>query len=228
MSRARWPVAFALLALATVVEAMPAAAEVQVAVYGGANANLSSAVALRKGGVSDDRTVDWEGRSFEMPPYWGVQAAYWLTGGAGFGLAVDYTHAKAYAKIDFATDPVYRHLEFTDGNNLLILNLLYRFEPVLGGKLVPYVGIGAGVAIPHVEVKLKVYPGWETWEYQLAGAAGQLLGGLEYRLGDAWSVFAQGKLSYAHLDTELAGGGTLTSDLWSPQVVLGLSYRFGN
>lgn len=225
-SRTRLSFAVALAALAAA--AAPAAAEMQIGVYGGANTNFSSPVTLRKGGVSDERTVDWEGRSFQMPPYWGVQATYWLNAGAGLGLGVDYAHAKAYAKIDFASDPVYRHLEFTDGNNLLIFNLMYRFEAMLDGKLVPYVGIGGGVAIPHVEVKLKAYPGWETWEYQLAGGAAQLLVGLEYRLSDAWSVFAQGKLSYSHLATELAEGGTLKTYLWSPQAAIGLSYRFGN
>ncbi len=50
---------------------------------------------------------------------------------SGWGLGVDYTHSKAYAALNFATDPVYRHLEFTDGNNLLTFNVMYRFEPVL-------------------------------------------------------------------------------------------------
>ena len=92
----------------------------------------------------------------------------------------------------------------------------------------PYLGLGGGIAIPHVEVKLKAFPGQDTWEYQFAGGAAQALGGLEYRLDDAWSLFAEGKVSYSHLATELEGGGTLKTYLWSPQLVLGLSYRFGS
>ena len=203
-------------------------AEVQIGVYGGANTNFNSPVTLHKDGLSDSRTVDWEGRSFQMPAYWGVQATYWLNANASWGVGIDYTHSKAYAGLNFATDPIYRHLEFTDGNNLLMLNLLYRFGALADGRLVPYLGAGGGIAIPHVEVKLKAFPGQDTWEYQFAGGAAQVLGGLEYRLTDAWSLFAEGKVSYSHLDTELEGGGTLKTYLWSPQLMLGLSYRFGN
>jgi hypothetical protein len=99
-------------------------AEMQIGVYGGMNTNFNSPVTLHKGALSDSRTVDWEGRSFQMPPYWGAQATYWLNANASWGIGIDYTHSKAYAALNFATDPVYRHLDFTDGNNLLLLNLL--------------------------------------------------------------------------------------------------------
>jgi lipid A oxidase len=216
--------AAALLAIGSA----PAAAEMQVGVYGGMNANFSSPATLHKDGLSDSRTMDWEGRSFQMPPYWGAQAIYWLNRGAGWGVGLDYTHSKAYAPLNFATDPVYRHLEFTDGNNLVLLNLMYRFAPIADGRLLPYIGIGGGVAIPHVEVKLKAFPGQDTWEYQLAGGAGQVLGGFEYQLGNSWSLFTEGKLSYSHLATDLEGGGHLKTYLWSPQLLLGVSYRFGD
>ena len=140
-------------------------------------------------------------------------------------MAFDYTHAKAYADLDFATDPTYQHLEFTDGNNLAMINLMYRFDPVMGGRVVPFVGIGGGIAIPHVEVTTAVS---KTFEYQFAGGAAQVVAGLEYKLNDAWSVFAEGKLSYSHLDTDLTGGGSFKTYLWSPQLAIGLSYRFGN
>ena len=205
-----------------------ATAEMQIGVYGGANTNFSSPVTLHKDALSDARNVDWEGRSLQMPPYWGAHATYWLNATASWGVGVDYTHSKAYAALNFASDPVYRHLEFTDGNNLLMLNVLYRFGPLADGHLVPYLGGGGGVAIPHVEVKLKAFPGQETWQYQFAGGAAQVLGGLEYRLNEDWSLFAEGKVSYSHLATELEGGGTLKTYLWSPQILLGLSYRFGN
>jgi lipid A oxidase len=218
----------ALAAISPSLAGAPAAAEMQIGAYGGANTNLNSPVSLHKDAVSDARNVDWEGRSFQMPPYWGVHATYWLNPNASWGIGIDYTHTKAYAALNFATDPIYRHLEFTDGNNLLLLNLLYRFGPFADGRLVPYLGLGGRIAIPHVEVKLKAFPGQDTWEYQFAGGAAQALGGLEYRLNDAWSLFAEGKVSYSHLDTELEGGGSLKTYLWSPQLLLGFNYRFGN
>ena len=67
---------------------------------------------------------------------------------------------------------------------------MYRFSPVLDGKLTPFVGIGAGIAIPHVEVKLK-NGAPHTRQYQFAG------------------------------------GEHFKTHLWSPQIAIGLSYRFG-
>ena len=180
---------------------------------------------LEKGTVSE-RSVDWDGNSFEMPPYWGVRGTYWLGRASPWGVAIELTHTKAAADLDFATDPTYSRLEFTDGNNLLTVNLLYRFNSVLNGTLMPYAGAGLGVAIPHVEVVLKAFPDQKTFEYQLAGAAAQALVGFEYRLNESWSLFSEVKLSYSHLNADLAGGGQITTHLWSPQLALGLSYRF--
>jgi lipid A oxidase len=203
----------------------PALAEVQVGVYGGLNTNFDSKGKLTGLGATDERTFEWEGKSFQMPPYWGAQVTYWLNRESSWGLQLDFTHAKAYANLNPADR--YSHLEFTDGNNLLILNLMYRFSPWMGGKVVPFVGIGGGVAIPHVEVTVKS-PASRTFEYQLAGGAAQVLAGLEFKLDESWSIFTEGKLSYSHLNTDLDGGGHFKTYLWSPQFLIGVSYRFGN
>jgi lipid A oxidase len=207
---------------------MPAIAETQISVYGGANWNLESDVRLSAPGVpgGDERSVDWEGGAFEMPPYWGVRGTYWLSKSSNWGFAIEYTHQKALADIKFATDPVYGQLEFTDGNNLVLFEALYRFSPMMNGALVPYVGAGVGVAIPHVEVTLKT--GSETFEYQLTGAAAQVMAGLEYKLNESWSLFTEAKLSYSHIDADLDGGGSLKTDLWSPAVAIGVTYRFSS
>ena len=203
-------------ALGLCVASSASLAEMQISAYGGMNTNFDSKGTLNKGGVHEERTFEWDGNSFQMPPYWGVQATYWFNRGASWGVAVDYTHTKAYANLNFATDPTYSHLEFTDGNNLVIANLMYRFPALMDGKLVPFVGAGGGVAIPHVEVITNAPIASHSWEYQWAGGAAQVLGGLEYKLNESWSVFAEGKLSYSHLRTELDGGGSFKS------------YRFGN
>jgi lipid A oxidase len=209
--------------------ASAAQAEMQISVYGGMNTNLDSKGTLNKNGVREERTFEWDGLSFQMPPYWGVQGTYWFNRGASWGIALDYTHAKAYADLNFATDPTYSHLEFTDGNNLIIANLMYRFPALMDGKLVPFIGAGGGVAIPHVEVITKagsLVGASHTWEYEWAGGAAQVLGGLEYNLNSSWSLFAEGKLSYSHLRNDLEGGGSFKTYLWSPQLAIGLSYHF--
>jgi lipid A oxidase len=205
--------------------ALPALSETQISVYGGANWNLGSTVTLdAPGPVNDQRSVDWEGGSFGMPPYWGVRGVYWLGRASNWGFAIDYTHQKAIAEIDFANDGTYDRLEFTDGNNLVIFEVLYRFSPTMNGALVPYLGVGAGVTIPHVEVTLD--NGSKTFQYQLAGPAAQVLAGLEYKLSESWSLFTEAKLSYSHISADLNGGGRLETDLWSPQLAIGLTYRF--
>jgi lipid A oxidase len=220
-------VAFAIVGFA--VWSLPARAETEISVFGGINGNFSSDVDLRAPGIPggrDKRNVDWDGGSFEMPPYWGVRGTYWLSKWSSWGLAVEYSHSKALAdNINFGADPVYNRLEFTDGNNLVLIEALYRFSPLMNGTLLPYVGAGVGVAIPHVEVTLDPPNGSKTYEYQLTGAAAQIMAGLDYRLNDSWSLFSEAKLSYSHIDADLNGGGSLETGLWSPQLAIGLTYR---
>jgi lipid A oxidase len=210
---------------------LPALAETQISVYGGANWNFGSDVKITRpgflGGGSETRSLDWDGGSFEMPPYWGVRGTYWLSKSSNWGFAVEYTHQKAIADIDYATDE-FSHLEFTDGNNLVLLEALYRFSPMMNGTLVPYVGAGIGVTIPHVEVTFREHEDTRTFEYQCCGLAAQIMAGLEYKLNDTWSLFTEAKLSYSHIDADLKGGGSLETDLWSPAVAVGLTYRFSS
>jgi lipid A oxidase len=84
-------------ALALCVNPAASSAETQVSVYGGANTNFNSPGTLVSGATVDHRNFDWEGKPFQMPPYWGAQITHWRNRGASWGLALDYTHTKAYA-----------------------------------------------------------------------------------------------------------------------------------
>ena len=75
--------------------AAPAHAELQLQAYGGGNTNLDSKVKTSENGLRDSRTVSWDGKSFNMPPYWGVRATYWVDRQSPWGVALDYSHAKA-------------------------------------------------------------------------------------------------------------------------------------
>ncbi|MBO0766210.1 MAG: outer membrane beta-barrel protein [Hyphomicrobiaceae bacterium] len=211
-----------------------ALAETQISIYGGANWNFGSDVKITRPGFvnnpgSETRSIDWDGDPFEAPPYWGVRGTYWLSRFASWGFAIDYTHQKAIAHLNF-NDPAeeFSHLEFTDGNNVLLLEALYRFSPMMRGALVPYVGVGVGVTVPHVEVTFRGHDAERTFEYQCCGPAAQIMAGLEYKLDESWSLFTEAKLSYSHIDADIRGGGSLETDLWSPAVALGLTYRFGS
>ncbi len=79
---------------------------------------------------------------------------------------------------------------------MLTLNGLFRL-PSIGLRLHPYVGIGAGVALPHSEVQMVKDPG-RTYEYQYAGPVGQALIGIEFRV-PRMSYFFEYKFTLARL-----------------------------
>ncbi|WP_246745909.1 outer membrane beta-barrel protein [Ciceribacter sp. L1K22] len=201
--------------------ALPAKAEMAVSIYGGFQSAPHSEVE-----VSDepDFTAGWEGKSFSMPPYYGARATWWLEdfGRPNLGLSIDYTHAKVYADDETLAKSGWDHFEFTDGINLLTVNALYRF-PIEGSRFVPYVGAGAGVNIPHVEVTRN---GNETSEYQIGGPTIQAQAGVAYRFTDAWSAFVEYKGNYSWVDAEIDSGATLKTRILTNAVNAGLTYSW--
>lgn len=113
---------------------------------------------------------------------------------------------------------VFERIEFTHGHNVLLMTGMARLG-ALTPKIRPYAGIGAGVAVPHVEVW---HPGEpkenQTNEYQYAGPAAQLVAGLEIRAG-RWSYFVEYKFTYAWIRGALTGdkswlNSNMPGDLW--------------
>jgi len=220
----------------------PAAAEVQFSAYLGANFTHSSDVTLARPGGTNAKfsNVPWDGNSFKMPPYWGLRFTYWLESIPNLGFGVDYTHAKVYAKLGNTVPAsgtvggvpigpnvllrnVFQRLEFTDGLNLVTAHAFYRYP--MGGRLTPYLGVGVGAAIPHVEVTMAGYP--ITFQYELTGIAARLYGGVDVAITNGWSLFGEYQFSYAQVrNASLTGGGTLSTDLLSHHFNLGVSYAF--
>lgn len=210
------------LATLMVVVASPfcsAQAEVQLSIYGGGSQSFDSDVDLKQGGTSTTyKDVSWDAANFEMPPHWGVRGTWWFDSHPNWGLAIDYTHAKVKA------DPLptgFQRLEFTDGLNIVTANAMYRYPTET--RFTPYGGLGLGMSIPHVEVK---NAGTDTFEYQLAGIAAQGILGVDFRVWGGLSVFGEYKLSYTMNDTDLQGGGTLDTDIWTNHFDIGIAYKF--
>ena len=208
-----------IAAILTLLTPFPAAAEVELSFYGGAQSAPHSDVIFEGDDVipDDEIFVGWEGRSFSAPPYYGLRATWWRDARLGYG--VDFTHSKVYA--DELPDGFDR-LEFTDGLNTLTANAYYRWPDGFAGAT-PYLGGGLGVTIPYVEVD---YDESETRGYQIAGPAAVLLGGVSYPVDENWSVFAEYKFSYVSLDADLETGGTVESDIITNAINLGVSYSF--
>lgn len=208
----------AVLGLSTAAQA-----EATISVYGGANFSPHSRVRTKDaaGNITSSNSVGWDGASFQMPPYYGVRATWWLEQSPAWGFAVDFTHAKVKA------DPLpagFTKLEFTDGINFLTANALYRWD--MGNGWTPYVGAGVGLSIPHVEVDGPVVGNNQTLEYQVTGVAVQALAGVNYAVTDNWSLFGEFKSNYGVVDAELNGGGSLETDIISNQVIFGVTYKF--
>jgi hypothetical protein len=216
-----------------------AGADLQFGVYGGPAYTARSAFNLAQPGGTDMRldNIAWEGRPFRPPPYYGLRAIYWLPA-TRLGLMGDFTHIKAVAIKDRPVDqsgrrdgvPVLSHeslsatfarLEFTHGYNLFTVNLVGR-GALRGGALVPYAGVGLGVAYPHVEVQRAGAPqSTRTYTYQVAGPAMQVLGGIEWRFGRRLSLFVEYKLSCAAIRGDLKGGGDIATNLCTHQLLGG-------
>nr|WP_316652659.1 outer membrane beta-barrel protein [uncultured Gellertiella sp.] len=208
--------AVALAALGTVAHA-----EMAIAVYGGLQGAGDSTVSRSAG---PDFTAGWEGKSFETPPYIGARAIWWpeLESIPELGFSLDYTHEKVYADDETLAATGWSHFEFTDGLNIITLNALYRM-PIANSNFTPYVGLGAGVNIPHVEVtRASGY----TSEYQLGGAALQAQAGVDYRFNDQWSVFAEYKGNYSFITADIDSGETLKTNIFTNAVNLGVAFHF--
>lgn len=212
------------LAAAAIVAftALPAAAEFELSVYTGVQTAPHSVVkGSDPGGVGDfDFTAGWEGKSGEMPPYYGFRGTWWQTDTIGYG--IEFNHAKVYADDETLADEGFDRLEFTDGLNLLTANVFRRF-PGESRSWTPYVGGGLGVAIPHVDVKTA---GGKTFGYQVTGPAVQWVAGVKYPLTETWAVFGEYKGSYSINKADLDNGGDLETNIVTNALNFGVSFSF--
>lgn len=212
-----------LSALALVLTGQRAAAEVELSFYSGLQTAPHSIVS-----VTDDPTLGdtefsakWNGRSFAMPPYYGLRGTWWRTDSFGWGL--EFTHDKVYADDATRADNGFNRLEFTDGLNILTLNAVKRWPDRLG-RLTPYAGAGLGIAVPHVDIEPAGGP--HTWEYQLTGPAARWFAGVRYDLNDRWSLFGEYQGTYSMNTVALDDGGTLKTNIVTNALNIGVSFGF--
>lgn len=209
----------------------PPGRELMFAGYGGVPYTYPSDVVVKKNGLHDltVKNVAWDGKPFVNPIYYGARIVRF---GAGrVGTMLDFTHSKALARLDEDTAfegtlngapaperarlrDIFRKLEASHGHNMLTLNGLLRL-PSITARIQPYVGLGAGVSLPHAEVQL-ANADKRTYEYQYAGPVGQALIGVELRTARV-SYFFEYKFTLAPYEMPLSEreGTLLPFDLWS-------------
>lgn len=209
--------------LLAVLSATPALAEMEYSVYAGWQTSPHSRVSgdFPGTGAAFDALIGWDGKSFAMPPYYGLRGTWWRSENLGFGL--EFTHAKVYAPEDERRALGFDRLEFTDGLNLITANVMYRW-PDRWATLTPYVGAGVGVAVPHVDVETGT--GFKTYGYQYTGPAGRLIAGVSYDLSDRYAVFGEYQFTVSNNNADLDGGGSLDTRIITNALNIGLSLRF--
>lgn len=213
---------FAALLLVGATE--QAAAEIELSFYIGPQDGHPSEISGNDpagvGAFSFD--AEWEGRSFEAPPHYGLRAVWWQN--ERLGWALDFNHAKVYADDATLAASGFPVLEFTDGLNLLTAGPMLRF-PSADRRWTPYIGAGLGIAIPYVEVQTQAGAP-ETREYQITGLAATALAGVSFEITDRWSLFGEAKIGHSQIEADLVGGGTLETEVTTRQLNIGVSYRF--
>lgn len=204
--------------------AAPASAEMELSFYSGWQTSPHSRVEgdLPGGGGSYSALIGWEGRSFDMPPYYGIRGTWWHTDTLGFGL--ELTHAKVYAPDDERAALGFDSLEFTDGHNIVTANVMRRW-PSQWGSATPYVGAGLGFAMPHVDVEVPAGNS-ETFGYQLTGPAARVTAGVTYPLSDRLDVFGEYQFTYSSNSATLDNDGTLDTDIVTNALNIGLTLKF--
>jgi lipid A oxidase len=208
--------AFSMLALI----AGTASAEMQFSGYGGVQGATGSDVKVSDGTSFDP---DWSGKSFKNPPYYGFRGTWWLDdlNHPNWGFSLDYTHAKVYGNL--SNTPDWSHFEFTDGLNLLTANALYRFQDP-SRKWTPYVGVGAGINVPHVEV---TRASGLTFDYQFGGLALQAQAGVSYQISKHWATFVEYKGNCSFVDNvSIDSGDTLKTRVFTNALNFGVSFNF--
>lgn len=171
---------------------------------------------------TDEFTAGWDGKSFSMPPYYGVRATHW--GSNNWGWGAEFSHDKVYADDESLGKGGYDRLELTDGHNIFTINAMRRWPGKWGEKLTPYVGGGIGFAMPHVDIQAT--GGSHTFGYQVTGPAIRATAGASYALSDHWAAFAEYQGTYSQNKIELDNGGSLDFKVITNALNIGVSYSF--
>ncbi len=226
----------------------PAGREILLAGYAGWPIYYRSNVQLNRNDEKTDvelKRLGWDGDALYFPIDGGIRSVEWW---GPFGFMIDFLHNKAIARLGkgahgrklshpvieeveasgtikgkpaperIKLTEIFERFEFTHGHNMLFFTPMLR-PGTWTPRLRPYLGVGGGFALPHVEVWR---PGEDredrTSEYQYGGPAAQLVAGLELRSGN-FSYFFEYKFSWASIKGAITGDESwknfwMPGDLW--------------
>lgn len=218
---------------AIVLMASPAAAEMELSFYlGWQGVSDSTASGTLPGGAAFSRKINWDGKPFDMPIYYGGRGIWWTPQNFGFG--IEGTHTKAYASAaDMAALGLTR-MELSNGHNIVTVNVMKRWPGAFAdGRFTPYLGAGIGAAIPHVDIQV-LGAAKRTFGYELTGIALRGIAGMKYDLNDRWALFGEYQLVWSDNDITIDPDptvpgqlpGKMNTEITTHAVNFGISYSF--
>ena len=216
-----------LLTLAVMSFAMkPASAENRIEVYGGFQTSPHSIVTGEFSVDSETRekrrfNAGWEGKSFEMPPYYGLRFTNWEQ---NVGWGIDFTHSKAYLDEDTKKEASFELLAFTDGLNNLTVHRQKKYYVTQAGSDL-YYGVGLGIIVPHVEVQVE-NSSPKTYDYQFGGPSVAFNSGIIIPWDEKIHIFSEYKFTASWLNVDLIGGGNMKTLLLTNALNVGLGFQF--
>jgi lipid A oxidase len=224
-----------------------ARAEINLSAFTGAALTQDNDLELHQSGGTNltFHDVSYEGRDFETPPYYGVRILWFPGDASHWGFGAEYFHMKLYLDAgdtvsvtgSRAGTPVNRNERVSDsitsfsishGLNYVLADVIYRWFPGnrgedFLGRFQPYVGLGLGLTVPHVESNVG---GIFHEEYQLHGPGVQGLAGVNFDLSRHWGLMFEYKFTYANLDTLEIPRGSIEITPLTHHLVAGISFRF--
>ncbi|WP_306114827.1 MULTISPECIES: outer membrane protein [unclassified Roseovarius] len=218
---------------AFVLSAAPAAAEMELSLYVGVQSvQGGSGSGTFPGGAPVNRSFNWEGRPLENPYYYGGRAMWWTQKNLGFG--IEGTHTKAYASDADLVAIGASSFELSDGHNIITANIMKRWPGAFGNQsFTPYVGAGAGVAIPHVDVTVNGASN-RTFGYETTGPALRGIAGIKYDINERWALFSEYQFTWSDNDLTIDADplvpgqlpGKISTEILTHAVNFGISYSF--
>ena len=229
-----------LLAAAVVLFAKPARAELDLSIFTGVALTQDNDLTLHQHGGTDltFHDVSYEGRDFETPPYYGARLLWFPAENSHWGFGAEFFHMKLYADTgdivhvtgsrngagvndNERINDTIESFSISHGLNFPLADLVYRWLP--SERWQPYVGIGVGAVIPHVESSVG---GTFHEEYQFHGPGAEALAGVNFDLTRHWGVMFEYKFTYANLDSLDIPGGSIELTPLTHHLVAGITFRF--
>lgn len=234
-------------ALLTICFAPAARAEFDLSVFTGVALTQDNDLDLHQDGGTDltFHDVSFEGRDFETPPFYGARVLWFASQESHWGFGGEFFHIKLYAQTGDTVhvtgrrngvgvdnneriDNTIESFSLSHGLNFALGDVVYRWSPGNRGEdflghLQPYVGLGLGAVIPHVESEIN---GTFHEEYQFHGPGVEALAGLTINLTRHWGLLFEYKFTYANLDALDIPNGSIELTPLTHNLVAGITFNF--